>query len=170
MTPLEELITKLELQPHPEGGYFKETYRSEGEINSDSLNPKYIGKRNYSTCIYFLMTSENFSAFHRINQDEIWHFYEGSPIRLHVISKNGDYTAHIIGRNFLKGEVPQLVVPGQHWFAAEVIENYSYSLVGCTVAPGFDFADFELPSRGELVSIFPQHEELINKLTLKPST
>jgi len=164
-TSLEELIEKLDLQPHPEGGYFKETYRSTGEIQEDSLGPGYNGKRSYSTCIYFLMTSDNFSAFHRINQDEIWHFYEGSPILLHIISEKGDYSEYRIGRGFSKGEVPQLVVPGNHWFAAEVIEKNSYSLVGCTVAPGFDFADFELPKRKELISKFPEHEELIARLT-----
>src|SRR5690554_4490747 len=100
VTPIEELIKKLELQPHPEGGYFKETYRSSGEINNESLGIEYKGKRNYSTCIYFLMTTESFSAFHRINQDEIWHFYEGSPIRLHIISEEGNHTTHIIGRDF----------------------------------------------------------------------
>lgn len=165
VTPIEELIKKLELQPHPEGGYFKETYRSSGEINNESLGIEYKGKRNYSTCIYFLMTTESFSAFHRINQDEIWHFYEGSPIRLHIISEEGNHTTHIIGRDFSKGEVPQLVVPGQHWFAAEVIKDDSYSLIGCTVAPEFDFSDFELPTRKELVNKFPKHKEVILQLT-----
>lgn len=165
MTPIKELIEKLELQPHPEGGYFKETYRSAGEINKESLGSEYDGKRNYSTCIYFLMTSDNFSSFHKVNQDEIWHFYEGSPIRLHVISEKGGYSEYKIGRNFSKGEVPQLVVPGGYWFAAEVAEKDSYSLVGCTVAPGFDFADFQLPSRSDLVAKYPQHEKLITRLT-----
>jgi len=165
MIPIEELIEKLDLRPHPEGGYFKETYRSVGKINNNCLEPVYEGARNYSTCIYFLMTSDSFSSFHKVNQDEIWHFYEGSPIRLHVISENGNYTEYKIGRNFSKGEVPQLVVPGGHWFAAEVSDNDSYSLVGCTVAPGFDFSDFNLPSMGDLVSKYPQHEELITRLT-----
>ncbi len=165
MAPIEYLIEKLELQPHPEGGYFKETYRSVGEINKDSLGNEYSGMRNYSTCIYFLMTSNNFSSFHKVNQDEIWHFYEGAPIRLHVISENGEYTAYTIGRNFSKGEMPQLVVAGGCWFAAEVSEKDSYSLVGCTVAPGFDFADFTLPSRKDLVSKYPKHEKLITRLT-----
>lgn len=165
MIPIKELIEKLELQPHPEGGYFKETYRSIGEIDKSNLCPEYDGKRNYSTCIYFLMTSNNFSAFHKVNQDEIWHFYEGSPIRLHVISEDGIYSEYKIGRDFSKGEVPQLVVTGGHWFAAEVQNEDSYSLVGCTVAPGFDFVDFNLPSRADLVSKYPQHKNLITRLT-----
>lgn len=165
MTSLEDIIQKLQLKPHPEGGYFKETYRSLGEIDIESLGSEYNGKRNYSTCIYFLLTSDNFSSFHKVNQDEIWHFYDGSSIRLHVISEDGNYSEYKIGRDFSNGEVPQLVVPGGHWFAAEVSDNDSYSLVGCTVAPGFDFADFKLPSREKLVSIYPQHEILIDRLT-----
>lgn len=164
-TSIRNLIEKLDLQPHPEGGYFKETYRSKGEINTELFDSKYNGNRNYSTCIYFLLTSDRFSAFHKVNQDEIWHFYDGAPIRLHVISETGTYSEHRIGRNFSKGETPQLVVPGNHWFAAEVVKKDSYSLVGCTVAPGFDFDDFTLPSRKELIDQFPQHVEIISKLT-----
>jgi hypothetical protein len=162
---IDSIIEKLDLKPHPEGGYFKETYRSQGKINQDSLTPNYNGSRNYSTCIYFLLTSDNFSALHRIKQDEIWHFYEGSPIRLHLISETGNYSAHVIGRNLVKEEVPQFIVPGGSWFAAEVININTYSLVGCTVSPGFSFDDFELKSRKELVSLFPDKKEIITRLT-----
>ncbi len=162
---IKDIISKLELHPHPEGGYFKETYRSDGTINNENLSEAYEGKRNYSTCIYFLLTSENFSALHRIKQDEIWHFYDGSPIRLHIITENGNHSEHIIGRDLNKGEVPQLIVPGGCWFGAEVIDNNAYSLVGCTVSPGFDFKDFELKTRKELISLFPDKKEIIVKLT-----
>ena len=165
MKSVSDIINTLQLQPHPEGGYFKETYRSEGFVLSSSLSTDYIGDRNYSTCIYFLLTSDSFSAFHRIKQDEIWHFYDGAPILLHVISPEGNYSKHQIGRDFSNNEMPQLVVPGGHWFAAEVIEPNSYSLVGCTVSPGFDFKDFEMLSREDLVGLFPQHIDIINKLT-----
>ena len=161
---IEQLIEKLELQPHPEGGYFKETYRSEGQIHEDSLGPEYAGTRNYSTGIYFLLTSESFSALHRIKQDEIWHFYDGSPIRLHVISPSGHYAQHLIGRDLSKGEVPQFAVPGGSWFAAEVKEDDAFSLVGCTVSPGFDFLDFELATGSELTSKFPELEKIIARL------
>ncbi len=161
----DEIIKRLELKPHPEGGFFKETYRSQGEIKEDSLDPSYNGKRNYSTCIYFLLTSDSFSAFHRINQDEIWHFYDGSPIRLHTISEEGNYEYFVIGRNFVNGEEPQLIVPSGSWFAAEVINNGDFSLVGCTVSPGFSFEDFEMGSRKELISQFPQHEKIVTRLT-----
>ena len=162
---VKDIIEKLGLEPHPEGGYFKETYRSKGEISKENLNSEFEGKRNYSTCIYFLLTSDNFSAFHRIKQDEIWHFYDGSPVRLHTISNSGKHTQHLIGNKLSKGEVPQLIVKAGDWFAAEVIASKSFSLVGCTVSPGFSFEDFELPGRNELISKFPQHTELITQFT-----
>lgn len=162
---IEKIIKELDLKPHPEGGYYKETYRSEGKINSGSLHSDYDGERNYSTCIYFLLTSDTFSAFHKIKQDEIWHFYDGSPILLHTISESGEHKEYTIGLDFKKGETPQLVVPGNHWFAASVLNKNEYSLVGCTVSPGFDFSDFILPSRKELISKFPKHELLITELT-----
>ena len=162
---VKNMIDTLELLPHPEGGYFKETYRSLGEIGQESLGQEYESSRNYSTCIYFLLTSDNFSALHRIKQDEIWHFYDGSPIRLHMISASGVHTEQIIGRDLDKGELPQFVVPGGYWFGAEVVNADSYSLVGCTVSPGFDFNDFELKSKDDLSELFPQQADIIAKLT-----
>lgn len=162
---LEDLITRLDLKPHPEGGYFKETYRSDGEISKDQLGKAFTGKRNYSTCIYFLLTSENFSAFHKINQDEIWHFYDGAPIQLHIISKNGSYSKHSIGNDIKNGELPQYIVEAGDWFAAEVEDENSFTFLGCTVAPGFDFEDFELASQDQLMRQFPNHSEIIKRLT-----
>ncbi|AXT20230.1 cupin domain-containing protein [Flavobacteriaceae bacterium AU392] len=165
MDKIESIIQYLDLAPHPEGGYYKETYRSEGEINLDSLSANYSGKRNYSTSIYFLLTSKIVSAFHRINQDEIWHFYDGHPIKIHMISDTGNYSNVIIGNQLSKGQTPQFVVPGHVWFAAEVISDNSYGLVGCTVAPGFDFDDFILPTREELILRFPRHKNIITQFT-----
>ncbi len=162
---IEEIIQKLDLKPHPEGGYFKETYRSPGEIELGNLPDKYSGNRNYSTCIYFLLISGNFSAFHKINQDEIWHFYDGSPVELHTISQHGEHQAYIIGRDFDQGQTPQLAVPGNHYFASKVTEPNNFSLVGCTVAPGFDFDDFVLARRGDLLQKFPQHQQLVIDFT-----
>ena len=162
---IEQLISSLDLQPHPEGGYFRETYRSLGEIEESSLDPEYKGKRNYSTCIYFLLTSDNFSAFHKIKQDEIWHFYDGTPIKIHMISPSGEYSYQLVGRDLAKGEVPQFVVPGGYWFASEVVESNSFSLVGCTVSPGFSFEDFELNTSTELTALFPDHASIIDRLT-----
>ncbi|WP_430813591.1 cupin domain-containing protein [Carboxylicivirga sp. RSCT41] len=165
MNKVDAIIKALDLSPHPEGGYFKETYRSVGEIQEDSLNDEYKGNRNYSTCIYFLLTSGNFSAFHRIKQDEIWHFYDGSPIKLHVITPEGYYSHHMIGRHISEGEIPQFVVTGGCWFAAEVVDKDAWSLVGCTVSPGFSFDDFDLRPRKELVALYPELEDVITKLT-----
>lgn len=165
MERIKELIKKLDLQPHPEGGYFKETYRSSEEISHSELSDNYSGNRNVSTCIYFLLTSDMFSAFHKINQDEIWHFYEGSPIELHTISEDGHHSKYIIGGDFSSGQTPQLVVRGGNYFAARILEKDSYALVGCTVAPGFDFDDFVLPSFEELRAKFPEHEQLIKNFT-----
>lgn len=165
MTEIDKIIKTLQLKPHPEGGYFREVYRSKGFINKTSLPSEFSGKRSYSTAIYFLLTSDSFSAFHRINQDEIWHFYKGSPIKLHVISDQGDYSSVIIGNNLEKQETLQYIVPAKYWFAAEVINKNDFSLVGCTVSPGFDFNDFELPKREQLIALFPQHKNIITKLT-----
>lgn len=164
-TEIQEIISHLELLPHPEGGYFKETYRSIGSIPKESLAPEFSGDRNYSTAIYFLLTSDTFSAFHKINQDEFWHFYKGSTIKLHLISPKGEYANVLIGNNFKNNEVPQFVVPAHYWFAAEVIASESYALIGCTVAPGFDFDDFVLADREELIHQFPKHKDVITQLT-----
>lgn len=164
-TQIQEIIDRLDLQPHPEGGFYRETYRSSGAISSESLSSGYSGSRSYSTCIYFLLVSGNFSAFHKINQDELWHFYDGSPVELHTISEDGNHSKHMIGRDFTKGQIPQLVVPGNHWFASKVSEPDGYSLVGCTVAPGFDFDDFVLAERKNMLDAFSQHKEVIECFT-----
>ena len=165
MTEAENIIKKLQLQPHPEGGYFKEVYRSTGFISEENLNSDFSGDRNYCTSIYFLLTSENFSAFHKIKQDEIWHFYEGSPLYVHVIDENGKYHRYELGSDYEKGQVRQLVVPANLWFGSSVKEKNAHSFVGCTVAPGFDFEDFEMAKRDDLIHEFPHLEKEINQLT-----
>lgn len=162
---IQDLINNFNLQKHPEGGYFKETYRSEGVIPSEVLSNDINGDRNYCTGIYFLLTSDNFSTFHRIKQDEMWHFYEGSPLVVHLIDKEGNYSFQKIGLDFEDGQVPQFVVPKGVWFASEVQEPDSYSLVGCTVSPGFDFKDFELAEKDSLLSEFPNHFAIIDRLS-----
>tara|TARA_R110002126_G_scaffold277560_2_gene423534 strand:- start:19551 stop:20051 length:501 start_codon:yes stop_codon:yes gene_type:complete len=161
----QELIDFFNLTAHPEGGYFKETYRSKGEILEQNLAEYFEGNRSYGTSIYFLLTSDKFSAFHKISQDETWHFYKGTALRLHIISPLGDYSFVIIGNNFAAGEVPQFTVLAHHYFAAEVLQKNSFSFVGCTVAPGFDFRDFVLPTCVKLTSEFPKHKEIIAQLT-----
>ncbi|SRR5690554_3693637 len=162
---IERIVKQLDLAPHPEGGFYKETYRSEGNIDEKALGNDYKGTRSYSTCIYFMLTSDSFSAFHRIKQDEIWHFYDGSPIKLHVITEKGEHSTHIIGKDLEKGEVPQYIVSGGCWFGAEVINENHFSLVGCTVSPGFSFEDFELIPRKDLIALYPHNKDVITYLT-----
>jgi len=157
----QSLIDKLHLEPHPEGGFFHQTYKSSGTVNL----PGFDGPRHFSTAIYFLLTSKNFSAFHRLKQDEVWHYYTGSSLFVHVIDTKGNYTRHKVGINVNNGELPQLVVRAGDRFGSSVVYENSYSLVGCTVAPGFDFKDFEMAKRDELLHAFPQHMEIILRLT-----
>ncbi len=159
------LIEKLGLEAHPEGGFFKETYRSAGVISQSDLGGDYTGSRNYSTAIYFMLTSDAFSAFHRIRQDEFWFFHQGAPITFHTITAEGDYTVQTIGNEIDKGHVPQLVVKGGDWFAAEIQDDNEFALVSCTVSPGFDFADFELATKKELTELYPLYADIISQLT-----
>jgi predicted cupin superfamily sugar epimerase len=112
-----------------------------------------------------MLTSDEFSAFHKVNQDEAWHFYLGDPILLYIISPEGKYSKIKIGNDFSKDQTPQYIVPAQHWFAAEIIKEDSFALVGCTVAPGFDFKDFQLADRQFLQQTFPNYSDLIQRLT-----
>ena len=123
------------------------------------------GPRCASTAIYFLIDGQNISAFHRIQSDELWHFYAGSPLTVEVIHPNGDRSSLHLGDNPDSGETFQAVVPVGCWFASHVSDWKSYSLVGCTVAPGFDFADFEMAKRTDLIAQYPQHRVLIGRLT-----
>lgn len=162
---INELVQKFDLLPHPEGGFYKEVYRSQGVIAQSQLGHQFSGDRNYCTSIYFLLTSANFSGFHRIKQDEVWHFYQGSPLQIHVIHPNGNYELHRIGFDLAQNLTPQFVVPAGAWFASCVENKNDFSLVGCTVAPGFDFDDFELAKKNDLIAEFPQHANIITQLT-----
>ena len=162
---VEFLIESLDLKPHPEGGFFKETYRSEGVIDPRNWDEKYDGRRNFSTGIYYLLNGSAFSAFHRIHQDEMWHFYEGGTVVIHELSPSGEYNKTNLGSDIESGALFQYVVKGGNYFAVELLDKKSYALCGCTVAPGFDFADFQMPDRHELLDMFPQHLELISRLT-----
>jgi len=157
-------IEKLKLDPHPEGGHYRQTYKSDLLISADSL-PGHSGPRAASTAIYFLLEAENFSAFHRLRSDELWHFYAGSPLLVHVIDPAGGYSSLLLGNDPNAGQVFQAVVPAGHWFASHVADWKSWVLVGCTVSPGFDFADFELAQRTDFIRQHPQHETMIRRLT-----
>ncbi len=176
-------IEKLRLEPHPEGGYFRQTYRSDLMIPGEAL-PGFGGARAASTAIYFLLEAETFSAFHRLRSDEMWHFYAGALLVVHVIDPSGSYSSILLGNDLEAGQQLQAVVRAGCWFGAEVGENphFSqnrgkvghspdplspppYALVGCTVAPGFEFADFEMAKQEELTARYPQHVEVIRRLT-----
>jgi predicted cupin superfamily sugar epimerase len=158
-------IKKLQLTQHVEGGAFRETYRAELTIPRTVLPLFFQGDRNASTTIYFLLASDQFSAFHRIAADEVWHFYFGDPLLVHEINHNGRLITHLLGTNPEKGESFQTVIKAGSWFASVPAPGSEYALVGCTVAPGFDFADFELADRTALTLQYPEHAELIEKLT-----
>ena len=158
-------IDLLQLEPHPEGGYFREIYRAEGVIAKDSLPFRYTGGRTFATTIYYLLNSGEFSSLHRLHSDEQWFYLDGSALTIHSIDPEGKYMQHHIGKNLEKGELPHAVIPHGCWFGGIVDENNSFSLVGCFVAPGFDFDDFELAQRGPLINKFPQHKDIIEKLT-----
>jgi len=160
----EYIIKHLQLQPHPEGGFFKETYRSTGIISSKCLPQEFNGNRSYSTAIYFLLRQGDYSAFHRIASDECWHFYEGGTLLIHVISEEGNYSCIRLGREIHEEEIFQFVVPANSWFASEPAEGVDFSLVGCTVSPGFDFADFEMANAENLSKQYPEHQSLIHRL------
>src|SRR5262249_53034287 len=158
-------IDRLQLRRHPEGGWFRETYRSEEVIAAGALPPRFGGDRAFSTAIYFLLDGQDYSALHRIKSDEIWHYYDGAALTLHVIDHGGVYSRLALGRDFAAGEVPQAVVRAGCLFGATVSDPRSYALVGCTVAPGFDFADFEMAGRTDLCRLYPEHREIIERLT-----
>jgi predicted cupin superfamily sugar epimerase len=158
-------IDKLNLIAHPEGGYYCETYRSKLSIAKEALPPEFPGARLVSTAIYFLLEGDNFSAFHRLRSDELWHFYAGGTITVHAIDPDGSYSETHLGGDPEAGEVFQAVVKANCWFASRVRDLQSFALAGCRVSPGFDFADFELGKRSELVKLYPQHQTLIEQLT-----
>jgi predicted cupin superfamily sugar epimerase len=156
-------IKKLELEKHPEGGYFREIYRSGEMILIDKPDKRL--KRNYSTSIYFLLDGNQVSKFHRLKSDELWHFYDGSSVIIHIIDEKGSMSQTVLGNNLEKGESFQTVIKKNNWFAAELRNKKSFSLVGCTVSPGFDFSDFEFGNGEQLISQYPDFKELIRRLT-----
>jgi len=161
---IKEVITRLGLKPHPEGGYYAENFRSlESVTLSDGR------QRSASTAIYFLLPKGAFSALHRVAADECWHHYRGVPLELLMISPEGGLERVILGLELTAGQRPQHVVPSGWWQAARPLDGGS-TLAGCTVAPGFDFADFEMPSRPALLELFPQHAAVILEFTYPQET
>src|SRR5690606_11076637 len=156
MKTAEFYIKRLNLTQHPEGGYFKEVYRDDEIINKKHLHERYTTDHSFSTSIYNL---------HKIKSDETWHFYDGTTLIINIIDKDGRLSSVKLGRNIDEGEVFQFTIKKDSWFCAEVRDKNSFSLVGCTVSPGFDFSDFELGKRETLLKSFPYHKELITRFT-----
>jgi hypothetical protein len=155
-----DLVERLRLQPHPEGGFYRETFRSPLVLSGLSHG----GARPASTAIYFLLPASHFSAFHRVASEEAWHHYDGDPVLLHLLDDVLGYRLLRLGTGWGRGEEPQVVVPAGCWQAAEP-EGDLHALCGCTVAPGFDFADFEMAPRAALARRFPAHLDVVNRLT-----
>ena len=155
-------ISALGLIPHPEGGFYRETYRSAETIDASHLPPRFGGPRAYSTAIYFLLPGDQISALHRIKSDEVWHFYAGSPVTLTLIHPDGRLDEQRLGA---ETERFQAIVPAGCWYGAVVDDPTAWALLGGTVAPGFDFADFELADRATLLARFPRHRDRILRLT-----
>jgi predicted cupin superfamily sugar epimerase len=161
---VQQLIQQFNLLPHPEGGFYKETYRSAEVIPVSVLDKRFKGDRNFSTAIYFLLEQGNFSAFHKIQSDECWHFYSGGPLLIHVIHINGKFETIKLGNDILQKQVFQCVIPAGCWFASEPTPGSEFSFVGCTVAPGFDFEDLELAKADDLLRSYPRYENIIKQL------
>jgi uncharacterized protein len=159
----QKYIKQLQLKKHPEGGYYKEVYRSGEIILPEHLPKRYKSSRNFSTSIYFLLEGKQFSSFHFLKSDELWHFYDGSSVLLYIITKNGELSVKKLGRS--KDSELQLTIEKQNWFAAELEDKKSFAIFGCTVSPGFEFDDFILGKRNDLLKKFPQHSTLIKRLT-----
>ena len=158
-------IASLRLAPHPEGGFYRETYRAQEVIAADHLPARFGGARACSTAIYFLLPGNQVSVLHRIKSDEVWHFYAGSALTLTLIHPDGRLEARRLGPDPERGESFQAIVPAGCWYGAAVDDPAGYALVGGSVAPGFDFADIELADRDALLARFPQHRQAILRLT-----
>ena len=161
-----KLIERFNLQLHPEGGYYARFFKSSSTVKPTDKIRYNNEDRSAGTSIYYLLKANDFSAWHRLKSDEIWHFYKGSPIKIHIINKQGTLSTHLLGDNITNPEASfQIAITAGDWFAAELIDKSSYSFVGCTVTPGFDFQDFELADRIALTNHFPKHSSIISRLT-----
>lgn len=165
MVKKEYWIEKLNLLSHPEGGYYREVYRSEGVIPQNCLPQEYKGERNYATSIYFLLGHEDISSFHRLKSDELWYYHSGETLSIYIIDNSGSLSIKKLGPNIEEGDQFQVIIPAGSIFGAKINSGKNYTLMGCAVAPGFNFSDFELMANKTLHKIYPQHKEVINMLT-----
>jgi len=164
MSIVNTLIQRYRLKPHPEGGWYKQTYKSNEQIAAEALPERFGASRVFSTAIYFLLEKGNFSAFHRIKSDECWHFYAGDPLLIYIIEQTGELKVISLGSDHESGQSFQYVVPANCWFASRPAPESEYCFVGCTVSPGFEFDDLELADASELSTFYPQHKPIIIEL------
>jgi predicted cupin superfamily sugar epimerase len=163
---IEHLKQLLNLKPLPEeGGYYAETYRSAEKLNRGALPMRYAGDRHFGTAIYFLLTPDTFSAMHRLVSDETYHFYLGDPVELLTLREDGSGEMFTIGNDFERGMHPQITVPHGTWQGSRLRPGGKFALLGTTMSPGFEFADFELGDRAALSGRYPQYTEIIRQLT-----
>ncbi|MGC4063970.1 MAG: cupin domain-containing protein [Polyangiaceae bacterium] len=164
----QRLIESYGLERHPEGGYYRETHRATQRVTRDESDLELAFNRrslSASTAILYLLEKDDFSALHRIQSDEVWHFYAGDPLRVVTLKPSGEREDFMLGANLDRGERFQACVPAARWFGAHLETNRGFCLVGCTVAPGFEFADFELGTRSKLLEMYPQHAAIVQALT-----
>ncbi|MFB6345660.1 MAG: cupin domain-containing protein [bacterium] len=159
---VEQLIDRLDLEPHPEGGYYRRTYESSTTLRHSEGETPTESRRRAVSAILYLLPADDVSRFHRLHGDEIWCYHWGSSLRLHLLDDDS-YETRTLGPNLESGENPQVTVPGGTWFGATVEDNYT--LVTCTVIPEFRFEDYELADREELLEIYPDQSEIIHRLT-----
>lgn len=164
MSHINQLIQQYNLEPHPEGGWYCQTYKSDEQITAKSLPQRFGGNRAFSTAIYFLLEQGNFSAFHRIKSDECWHFYAGGPLHIYIIHQSGELEKISLGNDIERGQTFQYVVPANCWFGSRPAPGSNYCFVGCTVSPGFEFDDLELADSNSLLNVYPQHKAIIKEL------
>lgn len=169
MTTAKRWIDALHLRRHPEGGWYREVYRAEETVSRQSLPGRFTGDRCFSTAIYYLLQASDISAFHRLRQDEVWHFFDGTGISLHIIDAAGHYSTVKLGRRLDAGEHPMAVMTAG-WLFGATVDGKGYALAGCTVAPGFEFEDFDMPTRTALLERYPRHREIIERLTAPEPT
>lgn len=155
----QRLISDLGMQKHPEGGYFAEVYKCSASVSANA------GSRALASSIYYLLPAGEVSRFHRLKSDELWYYHAGDPLAIHLIDPSGQLTQITLGADTGKGEIPQAVIPAGYIFGATAKGALGYSLVGCMVCPGFEYMDFELLEREQLLTVYPQYKEIIAKLT-----
>lgn len=166
MLSFEKIIQLYGMQPlEEEGGYFTETYRADENIAKDALPARYDGDRDFSTAILYLLPAGQCSRFHKVKSDEIFHFYLGDPVEMTWLMEDGTCKKMILGSDITAGQHVQIVVPKGTWQGAYIIEGGEFALMGCTVAPGFDFADFEIGEKDQLLAQFPNAKEVIERLS-----